>query len=213
MRDPLNGRERERESSWSDAGAVDALTVAQLTLKTCAVRSWRTSDAESLLRYANNHKIWLNLRDAFPHPYTQAGRARLHPIGARARARNHLRDRGRRTRRSAASASCCGTTSSACRRRSATGSPSRSGDAASRPRRSSRRHQVRDRDARPDARLRAAVRLEHRRRAACWRRRATCSKRGCGAARSRTARSPIRCSTRSSRRCRPQPDSRSLCSS
>ena len=43
----------------------------QLTLKTCAVRSWRISDAESLLRHANNRNIWLNLRDAFPHPYTK----------------------------------------------------------------------------------------------------------------------------------------------
>ena len=42
----------------------------QLILKTCDVRSWRTSDVESLVRYANNRKIWLNLRDAFPHPYT-----------------------------------------------------------------------------------------------------------------------------------------------
>jgi len=43
----------------------------QLTLKTCDVRSWRTSDADSLLRHANNRNIWLNLRDAFPHPYTK----------------------------------------------------------------------------------------------------------------------------------------------
>ena len=42
----------------------------QLILKTCEVRSWRTSDVESLVRHANNRKIWLNLRDAFPHPYT-----------------------------------------------------------------------------------------------------------------------------------------------
>jgi ribosomal-protein-alanine N-acetyltransferase len=42
-----------------------------LQLKTCVVRSWETSDVESLTRYANNHKIWLNLRDAFPHPYTR----------------------------------------------------------------------------------------------------------------------------------------------
>jgi RimJ/RimL family protein N-acetyltransferase len=34
------------------------------------VRSWRTSDAEPLARHADNRKIWLNLRDAFPHPYT-----------------------------------------------------------------------------------------------------------------------------------------------
>jgi ribosomal-protein-alanine N-acetyltransferase len=40
-----------------------------LTLRTCVVRSWRTSDAAPITRYANNRKIWLNLRDAFPHPY------------------------------------------------------------------------------------------------------------------------------------------------
>ena len=42
----------------------------ELKLKSCDVRSWRMSDAEVLARHANNHKIWLNLRDAFPHPYT-----------------------------------------------------------------------------------------------------------------------------------------------
>jgi [ribosomal protein S5]-alanine N-acetyltransferase len=42
----------------------------QLTLPTCTVRSWRVSDASSLSTYANSRKIWLNLRDRFPHPYT-----------------------------------------------------------------------------------------------------------------------------------------------
>ena len=42
----------------------------ELKLQSCVVRSWRMSDAEVLARHANNHKIWLNLRDAFPHPYT-----------------------------------------------------------------------------------------------------------------------------------------------
>jgi ribosomal-protein-alanine N-acetyltransferase len=42
----------------------------QLTLTHCDVRSWRPSDAEPLARHANNRQIWLNLRDAFPHPYT-----------------------------------------------------------------------------------------------------------------------------------------------
>lgn len=41
-----------------------------LTLNTCAVRSWRPDDAEPLSRHANNYKIWINLRDAFPHPYS-----------------------------------------------------------------------------------------------------------------------------------------------
>ena len=42
----------------------------QLTLTSCVVRSWRTADAEPLARHADNRKIWLNLRDVFPHPYT-----------------------------------------------------------------------------------------------------------------------------------------------
>jgi ribosomal-protein-alanine N-acetyltransferase len=41
-----------------------------LRLTSCVVRSWRTADAEPLARHADNRKIWLNLRDAFPHPYT-----------------------------------------------------------------------------------------------------------------------------------------------
>lgn len=43
-----------------------------LTLKTCVVRAWRASDADSLQRHADNRKIWINLRDRFPHPYTRA---------------------------------------------------------------------------------------------------------------------------------------------
>jgi [ribosomal protein S5]-alanine N-acetyltransferase len=42
----------------------------QLVLKKCTVRPWRLDDAESLARHANNRKIWLTVRDLFPHPYT-----------------------------------------------------------------------------------------------------------------------------------------------
>jgi len=42
----------------------------EMQLKSCLVRSWRLGDAESIARHANNHKIWLNLRDAFPYPYS-----------------------------------------------------------------------------------------------------------------------------------------------
>ncbi len=38
----------------------------------CKVRSWRLDDVESLARHANNRKIWLNLRDRFPYPYTKS---------------------------------------------------------------------------------------------------------------------------------------------
>ena len=55
-----------------------------LTLNTCRVRSWRSDDAPGLVRYANNYKIWINLRDAFPHPYT-AQHARDFIRGTRSR--------------------------------------------------------------------------------------------------------------------------------
>jgi ribosomal-protein-alanine N-acetyltransferase len=42
----------------------------QLVLKQCTIRPWRLDDAESLARHANNRKIWLEVRDLFPYPYT-----------------------------------------------------------------------------------------------------------------------------------------------
>ena len=33
------------------------------------IRDWTMADAPSIAKYANNRKIWKNLRDAFPHPY------------------------------------------------------------------------------------------------------------------------------------------------
>lgn len=42
-----------------------------IPLATCEVRSWRRADLSSLAEHANNRNIWINLRDAFPHPYTQ----------------------------------------------------------------------------------------------------------------------------------------------
>ena len=38
----------------------------------CKIRSWRFEDAGAIVRHADNRKIWLNLRDRFPHPYTDA---------------------------------------------------------------------------------------------------------------------------------------------
>jgi RimJ/RimL family protein N-acetyltransferase len=34
------------------------------------VRSWEWRDRDALVRHANNRKIWINLRDHFPYPYT-----------------------------------------------------------------------------------------------------------------------------------------------
>ncbi len=33
------------------------------------IRDWQMADAPSIVKYANNRKIWMHLRDAFPHPY------------------------------------------------------------------------------------------------------------------------------------------------
>jgi RimJ/RimL family protein N-acetyltransferase len=41
-----------------------------IPLTRSVVRTWRASDANSLAGHANNRKIWRNLRDAFPHPYS-----------------------------------------------------------------------------------------------------------------------------------------------
>ncbi len=49
-----------------------------LTLRSCGVRSWRERDLPSLVTQANNRNVWRNLRDRFPHPYSEAdGRAFL----------------------------------------------------------------------------------------------------------------------------------------
>lgn len=34
------------------------------------IRDWQKEDAASIAQYADNRKIWINLQDAFPHPYT-----------------------------------------------------------------------------------------------------------------------------------------------
>jgi [ribosomal protein S5]-alanine N-acetyltransferase len=42
----------------------------EIVFKGGKLREWRMSDIPSLVKYADNRKIWLNLRDVFPHPYT-----------------------------------------------------------------------------------------------------------------------------------------------
>lgn len=44
----------------------------RLVLDPCEVRSWRRADAGALARHADSRKVWLDLRDRFPHPYTLA---------------------------------------------------------------------------------------------------------------------------------------------
>ncbi len=44
--------------------------MTELKLIRCTIRPWQHGDEASLAQHANNRKIWRNLRDTFPHPYT-----------------------------------------------------------------------------------------------------------------------------------------------
>ncbi len=44
----------------------------ELVLVRSVLRRWRLDDIPSLVRHANNRRVWRNLRDRFPHPYTAA---------------------------------------------------------------------------------------------------------------------------------------------
>jgi RimJ/RimL family protein N-acetyltransferase len=55
-----------------------------LRLGSCIVRDWAAGDLDSLVRHADNWNIWINLRDRFPHPYTEAdGRGFLSHVTSR----------------------------------------------------------------------------------------------------------------------------------
>jgi RimJ/RimL family protein N-acetyltransferase len=47
----------------------------ELQSRECIVRSYRPADAASLAAHGNNRRIWENLRDRFPHPFTEADAA------------------------------------------------------------------------------------------------------------------------------------------
>jgi [ribosomal protein S5]-alanine N-acetyltransferase len=38
----------------------------------CRLRPWASADGADLVAFANNRRVWRNLTDAFPHPYTKA---------------------------------------------------------------------------------------------------------------------------------------------
>jgi RimJ/RimL family protein N-acetyltransferase len=46
------------------------------------IRRWNGGDVDALVKHADNRKIWLNLRDGFPHPYTaESARSFLAVVG------------------------------------------------------------------------------------------------------------------------------------
>ncbi len=38
----------------------------------CLLREFRRGDEPSLVRHANNRRVWMNVRDSFPYPYRQS---------------------------------------------------------------------------------------------------------------------------------------------
>src|SRR4051812_50214926 len=56
----------------------------------CVVRPWRSGDEPALVENANNRKVWLNLRDLFPHPYTPADADRWVRYAGEARPATHF---------------------------------------------------------------------------------------------------------------------------
>lgn len=43
----------------------------RIALDGLVLRAWTSQDEASLVRHANNRRIWRNVRDRFPHPYTE----------------------------------------------------------------------------------------------------------------------------------------------
>jgi RimJ/RimL family protein N-acetyltransferase len=46
------------------------VSTIETSLTNCRIRSWRAGDEPALVSNANNKRVWLNLLDTFPHPYT-----------------------------------------------------------------------------------------------------------------------------------------------
>jgi RimJ/RimL family protein N-acetyltransferase len=43
----------------------------KIRLSKAIIRNFKMSDKASIAKHANNRKIWRNVRNAFPHPYTE----------------------------------------------------------------------------------------------------------------------------------------------
>jgi len=44
-------------------------SVIRLLMGPAVVREWQAADADGLALQANDRRVWINMRDAFPHPY------------------------------------------------------------------------------------------------------------------------------------------------
>ena len=62
----------------------------RIELKRSVIRDWRLDDGPSLVLNGNNRKVWRNLYDVFPHPYTLEDAGRWLALAATADPRTHL---------------------------------------------------------------------------------------------------------------------------
>ncbi|MCX9157411.1 GNAT family N-acetyltransferase [Niveibacterium sp. 24ML] len=62
----------------------------QTDLHDCHLRPWLHTDKPELITLANNRKIWRNLTDLFPHPYTEADADFWIPFASHTGASCHL---------------------------------------------------------------------------------------------------------------------------
>lgn len=62
-------RSNKHRQSPSPIHSFMGLKEMKLKIDKYMIRDWRPDDVPSIVKYANNKKIWFNLRDAFPHPY------------------------------------------------------------------------------------------------------------------------------------------------
>lgn len=69
---------------------MEAIVLLPTELSSCVLREWRSEDRSSLLLHANNRKVWRNLTDAFPHPYTEADADKWFQIASLPGPGNHL---------------------------------------------------------------------------------------------------------------------------
>jgi RimJ/RimL family protein N-acetyltransferase len=54
---------------WREALHEHLPGTMHLQAGVAVVRRWRTQDASEVARQADDRRVWINLRDAFPHPY------------------------------------------------------------------------------------------------------------------------------------------------
>jgi [ribosomal protein S5]-alanine N-acetyltransferase len=64
-------------------GSIDPIPTMPLAASFGSIRPYAPADLDALVKYADNRKIWRNMRDGFPSPYTQeSGRAFLRIVQA-----------------------------------------------------------------------------------------------------------------------------------